>query len=125
MNPKVYRSTDGGLTWSVVLSRDGSVQEDSLLVVRSAVAGTALLLDEWYATVPTAVPDGLDQRTLPKTLRSYDLGATWHYVWMEDLKRPLATDDDGNLIGADPDERAMAIYTLPTATPRPSATPTP
>ncbi|MFI0608747.1 MAG: WD40/YVTN/BNR-like repeat-containing protein [Anaerolineae bacterium] len=122
MNPKVYRSTDGGLTWSVVLSRDGSVQEDSLMVVRSAVAGTALLLDEWYATVPAAEPPVPDQRTLPKTLRSYDLGATWHYVYMEDLKRPLATDDDGNLIGADPDKPAVAIYTLATATPRPSAT---
>lgn len=60
---------------------------------------------------------------LPSTLRSYDLGATWHYMRMEDLKRPLATDDDGNLIGADPDKPAVAIYTLPTATPRPSATP--
>lgn len=125
MNAKVYRSTDGGLTWSVVLSRDGSVFKESLLVVRSAVAGTALLLDDWYVTVPTAEPNALGQRTFPKTLRSYDLGATWHYVWMEDLKRPLATDDDGNLIGADPDEPAIAIYTLPTATPRPSATPVP
>ena len=128
-NPKVYRSTDGGWTWSVVLSNDGRVVAESLLAVRSVVAGTALLLDEWEVNwyegpSPTAVPLAPGQLPLPKTLRSYDLGATWHYVRMEDLKRPLATDEDGNLIGADPDGPAMAIYTLPTATPHPSATPT-
>ncbi len=129
-NAKAYRSTDGGWTWSVVLSKDGQVEDETLLVVRSSVAGTALIMDRWEETavdglVATATPAIPGQLPLPSTLRSYDLGATWHYVYMEDLKRPLATDDDGNLIGADPDKRAMAIYTLPTATPRPSATPTP
>lgn len=128
-NPKVYRSTDGGWTWSVVLSKDGMVQDETLFVVRSAVAGTALIMDQWReaevdspaATAPPVTPG---QLPLPSTLRSYDLGATWHYVYMEDLKRPLATDDDGNLIGADPDKPAMAVYTLPTATPHSNAKPT-
>lgn len=129
-NAKAYRSTDGGWTWSVVLSKDGQVEDETLLVVRSSVAGTALIMDRWEETavdglVATATPSIPGQLPLPSTLRSYDLGATWHYVYMEDLKRPLVTDDDGNLIGADPDKRAMAIYTLPTATPRPSATPVP
>jgi|GEM_PF-6706680 len=126
-NAKAYRSTDGGWTWSVVLSKDGAVLDESLLVVRSAVAGTALIMDRWEETavdglVATATPAIPGQLPLPSTLRSYDLGATWHYVRMDSLKRPLATDDDGNLIGADPDKPAVAIYTLATATPRPSAT---
>ena len=110
-----------------MLSKDGAGVDTFLLVVVIAWAGTALIMDRWEETavdglVATATPAIPGQLPLPSTLRSYDLGATWHYVRMDSLKRPLATDDDGNLIGADPDKPAVAIYTLATATPRPSAT---
>lgn len=127
IDPRVYRSTDGGWTWSVVLKKYGYLQNESLLVARSTVAGTALILDPWDETLfgnlsATVTPSAPGQRPLPKTLRSYDLGATWHYVRLREHDQPLATTGDGVLIGANVDMPAVGIYTLATATPRPSAT---
>lgn len=126
---KVFRSTDGARTWTVVMAKngeDGDSRRASLLSVPSAVAGTALLIDGWEVgsvngVAPTPPPLSTGERPLPTTLRSYDLGATWHYVRLDGAPRPLAVDLEGKPIGFDVDAKAVAIYTLPTA--EPTATP--
>ena len=125
-DPRIYRSIDEGRSWEVVVSREGVIwfDRESIVQVDSANEGQALFVFGWErqephhdsrTPPPTPLPDPISRRiSQATTLRSYDLGATWQYVeGRDDRAFP------------DPDRPALAVYTLPTSTPRPSATPAP
>ena len=98
--------------------------KESIIQAVSSREGQALFVLGWeyrspYMATrtppPAPLPDSVSRMiSQATTLRSYDLGATWQYVERR---------DDGAF--PDPDRAALAIYTLPTSTPRPSATPAP
>ncbi len=123
---RIYRSTDDGRTWVAVMSREGVIDFDkeSIIQAVSSRESQALFVLGWeyrspYMATrtppPAPLPDSVSRMiSQATTLRSYDLGATWQYVERR---------DDGAF--PDPDRAALAIYTLPTSTPRPSATPAP
>lgn len=123
---RIYRSTDDGRTWVAVMTREGVIDFDkeSIIQTVSPREGQALFVLGWEyrspymdsrTPPPAPLPDQVSRMiSHATTLRSYDLGATWQYVERR---------DDGAF--PDPDRAALAIYTLPTSTPQPSATPAP
>lgn len=136
-DPRIYRSTDEGRSWEVVLSRGGLYfGSEAILVVKSAYHDQALILKGWVDPLeptPTAIagpPETWPTRwplialSRATTLRSYDMGASWHYLEPGKMATALSVDDTGNLVGGDPDAAALAIYTLPTSTSTPQPSPT-
>jgi len=123
---RIYRSTDDGRTWVAVMTREGVIDFDkeSIIQTVSAREGQALFVLGWEyrsrykdsrTPPPSPLPDSVSRMiSQSTTLRSYDLGATWQYV-----------EGMGARDFPDPDRPALAVYTLPTSTPSPSATSAP